>query len=215
MKSEYELIGKSYKSKVFGNPEEIYTDNYWSSPIRSTIDEQVFNVREKNQMVMDALTYIEPKTSLEIGCSPAILLGKMSKDFTCIGIEVDPQYKQPMEKYSNGSEIIFGFFPDITMEWYPEQFTNIIALDVFEHIEYSNGFLEECNRLMVKGGHLILQSPTILEDGQMDYSMFNGLEHIWIYHIDDLTELLRMNGFEVLKVERLKIGHEQITSKKI
>jgi 2-polyprenyl-3-methyl-5-hydroxy-6-metoxy-1,4-benzoquinol methylase len=215
MKSEYELIGKSYKSKVFGNPQEIYKDNYWSNPIRSTIDEQVFNVREKNRMVMDALTYINPKRNLEIGCSPAILLGKMSKDFTCVGIEVDIQYKEAMEKYSNGADLNFGFFPDMTIDWDSEQFSNIIALDVFEHIEDSKEFLKECNRLMLKDAHLILQSPTILEDGQMDEAMFNGLEHIWIYHIDDLKHLLYMNGFEVLKVERLKIGHEQITSKKI
>jgi len=166
-------------------------------------------------MLMDALTYIEPKKTLEIGCSPAILLGKMSKDFTCHGIEVDIQYKEAMEKYSNGADLNFGFFPDITMDWYKEQFTNIIALDVFEHIEDSNGFLAECNRLMVQGGHLILQSPTILEDGQMDDAMFNGLEHIWIYHIDDLKHLLYMNGFEVLKVARLIVTGKQITAKKI
>jgi hypothetical protein len=68
---------------------------------------------------------------------------------------------------------------------------------------------------MVTGGHLIIQSPIILEDGQMDDKMFNGLEHIWIYGIEDLKELLLKNGFEVLKVDRHKVGHEQITAKKV
>jgi len=215
MISEYEKIGSSYKSKVFGNPQHIYTDNYWSTPIRSTIDEQVGNVTEKNRLVMENLTHIDPKSNLEIACSPGVLLGEMFADFKCTGIEVDSKYKEQIEKYSRGAVLYFGFFPEITKEWESNQYSNIIALDVFEHIEDSQGFLEECNRLMVTGGHLIIQSPIILEDGQMDDKMFNGLEHIWIYGIEDFKDLLFINGFEVLKVDRHIVGHEQITAKKI
>ena len=78
MINEYEKIGNSYKSKVFGNPQEIYTDNYWSTPIRSSIDEQVSNVVDKNRLVIENLTHIEPKYNLEIACSPGVLLGEMS-----------------------------------------------------------------------------------------------------------------------------------------
>ena len=100
--------------------------------------------------------------------------------------KTDDLYMQP------GETSFFGFFPEITKRWNKgwdaNQFSNIIALDVFEHIEDSIGFLSECNWLMVKGGHLIIQSPIILEDGQMDDKMFNGLEHIWIYGIQDLAK---------------------------
>jgi len=216
MISEYEKIGNSYKSKVFGNPQHIYTDNYWSTPIRSSIDEQVGNVVDKNRLVIENLTDIEPKMNLEIACSPGILLGEMSDlGFECVGIEVDEKYKDQIAKYSGDSVLMFGFFPEITKDLEVTKFSNIIALDVFEHIEDSNGFLEECNRLMVTGGHLIIQSPIILEDGQMDDKMFNGLEHIWIYGIEDLKDLLFINGFEVLKVDRHIVGHEQIVAKKI
>jgi 2-polyprenyl-3-methyl-5-hydroxy-6-metoxy-1,4-benzoquinol methylase len=215
MIDEYKKIGNSYKSKVFGNPQEIYTDNYWSTPIRSSIDEQVSNVVDKNRLVIENLTHIEPKSNLEIACSPGVLLGEMFADFKCTGIEVDSKYKEQIEKYSRGAVLYFGFFPDISKEWESNQYSNIIALDVFEHIEDSNGFLQECNRLMVTGGHLIIQSPIILEDGQMDDKMFNGLEHIWIYGIEDLKRLLNEHGFKVLKVDRHIIGHEQITAIKL
>jgi 2-polyprenyl-3-methyl-5-hydroxy-6-metoxy-1,4-benzoquinol methylase len=216
MIDEYEKIGNSYKSKVFGNPQDIYTDNYWSTPIRSSIDEQVSNVVDKNRLVIENLTHIHPVMNLEIACSPGILLGEMTDlGFECVGIEVDEKYKEQIQKYSKDAELHFGFFPQVAAEWGSEQFSNIIALDVFEHIEDSNGFLAECNRLMVTGGHLIIQSPIILEDGQMDDKMFNGLEHIWIYGIEDLKQLLNGHGFEVLKVDRHIIGHEQITAKKI
>ena len=216
MIDEYIKIGNSFKSTTFGNPQELYLDNYWSTPIRSSIDEQVGNVVDKNRLVIDNLTHIEPRMSLEIACSPGVLLGEMSNlNFKCTGIEVDEKYKHQIQKYSNGAELHFGFFPEVTKYWDAKTFTNIIALDVFEHIEDSNGFLEECNRLMLTGGHLIIQSPIILEDGQMDDKMFNGLEHIWIYGIEDLKQLLLDNGFEVLKVDRHIIGHEQITAKKL
>lgn len=215
MISEYEKIGNSYKSKVFGNPQDIYTDNYWSTPIRSSIDEQVSNVVDKNRLVIENLTHIEPKSNLEIACSPGVLLGEMFADFKCTGIEVDSKYKEQIEKYSRGAVLYFGFFPEISKEWESNQYSNIIALDVFEHIEDSNGFLEECNRLMVTGGHLIIQSPIILEDGQMDDKMFNGLEHIWIYGIADLHEIFQKNGFKVIEIQRHKVGHEQITAIKL
>jgi 2-polyprenyl-3-methyl-5-hydroxy-6-metoxy-1,4-benzoquinol methylase len=215
MISEYEKIGNSYKSKVFGNPQDIYTDNYWSTPIRSSIDEQVSNVVDKNRLVIENLTHIEPKSNLEIACSPGVLLGEMFADFKCTGIEVDSKYKEQIEKYSKGAVLYFGFFPEISKEWESNQYSNIIALDVFEHIEDSNGFLKECNRLMVTGGHLIIQSPIILEDGQMDDKMFNGLEHIWIYGIADLHEIFQNNGFKVIDIQRHKVGHEQITAIKL
>lgn len=216
MIDEYEKIGNSYKSKVFGNPQEIYTDNYWSTPIRSSIDEQVANVLDKNRLVIESLTYIEPKMNLEIACSPGILLGEMfDLGFECVGIEVDEKYKEQIQKYSKDAKLLFGFFPEVTKDLQVNKFSNIIALDVFEHIEDSNGFLEECNRLMVQGGHLIIQSPIILGDGQMDDKMFNGLEHIWIYGIEDLKDLLFINGFKVLNVSRHRVGHEQITAIKL
>ena len=68
---------------------------------------------------------------------------------------------------------------------------------------------------MVKDGHLIIQSPIILGDGQMDDKMFNGLEHIWIYGIADLIDILSKNGFGVLVVQRHQVGHEQITAIKL
>lgn len=216
MINEYEKIGNSYKSKVFGNPQEIYTDNYWSTPIRSTIDEQVSNVIDKNRLVIESLTHIEPKMNLEIACSPGVLLGEMSDlEFECVGIEVDEKYKEQIQKYSKTAELLFGFFPEVTKDLQVTKFSNIIALDVFEHIEDSNGFLEECNRLMVTGGHLIIQSPIILVDGQMDDKMFNGLEHIWIYGIADLHEIFQNNGFKVIDIQRHRVGHEQITAKKL
>jgi 2-polyprenyl-3-methyl-5-hydroxy-6-metoxy-1,4-benzoquinol methylase len=180
----------------------------------STIHQQVGNVVEKNVLVKNALTKIEPKKVLEIACAPGILLGDLSEEFKCTGIEIDERYKNDIQGLAKDSDLHFGFFPEITGNWESEQFSNIIALDVIEHIEDGKGFLEECHRLLVNGGRLIIQAPMILEDGIMDERMFHEIEHIWIYDIQHMKHMLVEAGFIPISVERWKVGHEQIVAEK-
>lgn len=213
-KTQYiKLDNGSYKSKGFSEPSSIYLDNYWShEKNHSTIDEQVANVLDKNELVKAAITDIEPKRVLEIACAPAILLGQLSYHYDTVGIEIDSQYEQNMIKHSPLSDFHFGFFPEITKSWEGNSFSNIIALDVLEHVEDGNAFIKECNRLLVKDGVLIIQAPLTLEDGIEPDAMFHVIEHIWIYSIEHLKELLLSNGFEVTGISRWKVGHEQVVS---
>jgi cyclopropane fatty-acyl-phospholipid synthase-like methyltransferase len=160
------------------------------------------------------LTKIEPKKVLEIACAPGILLGDLSSEFKCTGIEIDERYKNDIQGLAKNSDLHFGFFPEITGNWESEQFSNIISLDVIEHIEDGKGFIEECHRLLVNGGRLIIQAPMILEDGQMEERMFHEIEHIWIYHINHMKHMLVEAGFIPISVERFKVGHEQIVAEK-
>lgn len=215
-KSQYtKLDNGSYKSNAFGSPEDIYTDNYWSHDKgHSTIDEQIANVVEKNELVKVFITDIEPKAVLEIACAPGILLKQLSEKFVTFGIEVDNSYKSDLERISPTSWFLFGFFPKVTEDIIEGLFSNIIALDVIEHVEDGNAFLKECNRLLVKDGRLIIQAPMTLYDGVEPDAMFHVQEHIWIYHIKHLTELLEQNGFYVIEFTRWKVGHEQVVAVK-
>jgi 2-polyprenyl-3-methyl-5-hydroxy-6-metoxy-1,4-benzoquinol methylase len=216
MKSHYtQLENGSYKSNYFHKPEDIYFNDYWSPNMNhSTIHQQVGNVVEKNVLVKNVLTKIEPKKVLEIACAPGILLGDLSEEFKCTGIEIDERYKNDIQGLSKDSDLHFGFFPEVTGNWESEQFSNIIALDVIEHIEDGKGFLEECYRLLVNGGRLIIQAPMILEDGIMEERMFHEIEHIWIYDIQHMKHMLVEAGFIPISVERWKVGHEQIVAEK-
>jgi 2-polyprenyl-3-methyl-5-hydroxy-6-metoxy-1,4-benzoquinol methylase len=205
----------SYKSNHFKDPKEIYKDEYWSSKQNhSTIAEQVNNVREKNELVKKCITDIEPKRILEIACAPGILLGDLSEEFKCTGIEIDERYKNDIQGLAKDSDLHFGFFPEVTGNWESEQFSNIIALDVIEHIEDGKGFLEECHRLLVNGGRLIIQAPMILEDGLYEERMFHEIEHIWIYDINHMKDMLIEQEFKIVSVERFVLGHEQIVAEK-
>ena len=216
MKEHYtQLENGSYKSNHFHKPEDIYYNDYWSPNMNhSTIHQQVGNVVEKNGLVKNALTKIEPKKVLEIACAPGILLGDLSEEFKCTGIEIDERYKNDIQGLAKDSDLHFGFFPEVTGNWESEQFSNIIALDVIEHIEDGKGFIEECHRLLVNDGRLIIQAPMILEDGLYEERMFHEIEHIWIYDINHMKDMLIEQEFKIVSVERFVLGHEQIVAEK-
>jgi len=214
-KSKYELLENgSYKSTMWKDPSELYNDNYWDGSNHSTIHGQVPNVIEKNKLVKAQITNIEPKSVLEIACAPGILLGELSNEYKTVGIEVDEKYKNDIQSLCGNTELIFGLFPEVTKNIEANSFSNIIALDVIEHCLDGNAFLKECNRLLVKNGILIIQAPIILEDGIMDERAFHVYEHIWVYSIAHITQLLKANGFKVIDIDRFKPMHEQITAKK-
>lgn len=199
----------SYKSTCFLNPSEVYKDEYWSPKNnRSTIDEQVANVLEKNKSVKEDIYQGGTRRILEIACAPGVLIGDLSDSFECHGIEVDERYKDNIEKYSKKTKLHFGFFPEITSEWESGIFSNIIALDVLEHVEDGLGFLSECNRLLCNGGRLIIQAPIIMEDEVISDVMFIPSQHIWIYNHIHLKELLSKSGLTFIKNKRIFVGHE-------
>lgn len=216
MRKHYtKLPNGSYKSNYFKDPREIYTDEYWSAKQNhSTIHEQVFNVREKNELVKKWITPIQPKRILEIACAPGILLGDLSSEYETHGIEVDERYRADIQSLCQSTELYFGLFPEVSKDWESGIFSNIIALDVLEHVEDGYGFLKECNRLLVEGGRLIIQAPIMFEPDVMDEIQFHEIEHIWIYDYNHLIELANKCGLGVKGVERWKLGHEQIIFEK-
>jgi 2-polyprenyl-3-methyl-5-hydroxy-6-metoxy-1,4-benzoquinol methylase len=205
----------SYKSNHFKKPEDIYLDEYWSSKQNhSTIHEQVFNVTEKNELVKKWITDIEPKRVLEIACAPGILMGDLSANYETHGIEVDERYRHDIQSLCQSSELYFGMFPEISKDFESGIFSNIIALDVFEHIEDGIGFLKECERLLCEGGRLIIQAPIMFEPDVMDEKQFHETEHIWIYSLDHVLTMAGRCGLLLVKYSQWKLGHEQIVFEK-
>lgn len=218
-KADYTLTKEgSYKSTSYKDPKDIYLDGYWSHDKgHSTVEEQVANVLDKNALVKPWLSNSSSLNVLEIACAPGVLLRDLEGlGYVAYGIEVDRRYAEQINKFANiGGRLHFGFFPDVTKSWEGGMFGNVIALDVIEHVEDGAAFLEECCRLLCVGGHLVIQAPIILGDGEMDEKMFHEIEHIWVYCLDHIRNLLDSVGFSVIDVSRWKVGHEQIVAVKL
>lgn len=189
--------------------DKVVTDysNYWDVEGRSTIEEQRYNVHGfKSNGLTKAeavLKHAVGKSILEIGCAPGSLL-KLAKErgYTAEGIEPDKKYIDNISGYS-GCKVHEGYFP---MK-FRRKFDTIIAMDVFEHVEDGQAFIDACRSLLTKDGVIIFMLPIIMNDGKFDDNMKMN-EHVWLYSENHLTEWLNP-----LVIERWYLGHEIIVFK--
>lgn len=210
----------SYHSIAQKPPQEIYENNYWSREQgRSTFEEQKHNLEETEtcgiSKVNKILEYIPERNVLEIGCSPGIIMQKISeRGYNAYGIEPDAQYIEPILKTAPFSKVIKGYFPDVFKGINELYFDFIIAADVFEHVDDYETFLREAHRLLVQNGKLIIMSPIIFEDGLYRECDFQVPEqHCWIFSKTFLEPYLK-TIFSGVVFDRWINGHEMFIATK-
>lgn len=163
--SQYEQceICQSLHSKV-GFPREKYLQEYWSSLHgHSTIVEQRYNCErilngKEESKIFSVLKYCVGDSILEVACAPGsfLRLAKINGYFA-LGIEPDHTYCTPISDYS-GCDVSCGFFEDYKGI---SKFSNIVAMDLMEHLESPEEFIQHAFSLIEKGGRLVLMLPTI------------------------------------------------------
>jgi len=210
----------SYHSTAQVEPVVIYEQQeYWSyDNKRSKIDEQVLNLQCTDDCgisKVDRILQFVPetaKTALEIGCAPGVLLKKLiEKKIETWGIEPSGRYINFICEQAIGANVIQGYFPQATVDILDGQFDCIIAMDVFEHCEKYEAFIDEIKRLLSDNGTAIIMSPIILtEDGLFRKRDFEHPdEHCWIWTQKFLEPYLKQLFSEV-KFSRWICGHEII-----
>lgn len=207
----------SYHSTQLADPVTIYENDYWSHDNnRSTFLEQRANLTEREtcgiSKVEKVLQYIPEKgTVLEIGASPAVLLQLLTlTGREAYGIEPDINVINKMKEYCAGATIIEGYFPDVFSKQSKEVFDCIVGMDVFEHINDTDGFVEAMHRLLKPNGVGIIMSPIIFEDSQYRDCDFSVPEqHAWIYSKKYLDPYLKQY-FSSVEWDRWIVGHEMI-----
>lgn len=192
-------------------PKIDYIDYWGHDKGKSTFDEQKINNdrikgnydRTKTDV---AFQHVKGKSMLEIAPVPGCLLKRaVDNGMRAVGVLAEHMYKERLEQ-ETGAEIITGFFGEVKIK---DKFDTIVALDVFEHIEDGQKFIDDCKKLLNKGGRIVLMLPIIGYDDQFDDKNFNA-EHIWIYSKQHLQEWLKPVAWD-----RWKVGHEVIVIDKI
>ena len=95
---------------------------------------------------------------LELGCGLGHLLGLLSVDFDCTGLDiadyavVQTKYNAPNANVMLGSAEQLGAFPD-------QAFDVIVALHLVEHLAEPETALAEMGRLLSPGGLLLFATP--------------------------------------------------------
>lgn len=173
------------------NPGSIDYVNYWGGE-HSTLEEQVYNV---NGYVYNGITkteaiykHIKSGSVLEIGAAPGEFLRYCKhKGHATYGICPE---NDPFIQSHSQSEIFTGYFTDYNSR---KRFDNVVAMDVFEHIENGTEFLNHAVKYLKKGGKVIFMLP-ILDDCK-DIDKMKHPEHIWLYSRSHL-ESMGFNEFD-------------------
>ena len=144
---------------------------------------------------------------LDIGCGcgySTAYLCYLRKDITITG--ADPW--DHLKAWNTLSKLVgkrcrFSKADGLKLPFRTEEFDVVVSFGVMEHISDDNKFLRELNRVLKKGGqNIIYHLPNRYSINEALAKAIGKDGHVVKYTIDDAKEILRRNGFKVLKVER-------------
>ena len=143
-----------------------------------------------------------PRTVIEIGCAPGVLLTELkARGYRCVGVEPEQRVAEWLR--SLGLDVRAGMFPDRGLALPPCDL--LLAFDVLEHVPAPDAFLAETANLLRPGGIAIIQTPI----DQYAYTppfgdeaplVFDDVEHLFIFRDRTLEELGKTAGLEVLSL---------------
>lgn len=127
---------------------------------------------------------------LDIGFVACTLHQRVLEHFpseTVFGLDVEPV--QPNGRYKQGSaeEIPFesGFFD------------SVLAGELIEHLNHPSLFVKESNRVLKKGGRLLITTPNRKSLINRLTRAYHAPLHFSLFSIPELKQLLEQQGFEV------------------
>jgi len=138
---------------------------------------------------------------LEIGCGNGSVLEKMQKrGWRVEGVEFDPECIKRVE--ARGLKC---YARDLREVGLPEEtFDAIYMGHVIEHLYEPRSLLKECWRVLKRGGHLVMTTPSTQSWGHKHYRRdWRGLEsprHLQIFNPLSLRRLTEESGFDQCRV---------------
>lgn len=212
----------TYRSLAPQAPAILYASDYWDGVKRSTIRDQDHNITKhkeggltKSEFLFNQIWTQDRSAALEIGCAPGSLLRMLDEKagfIKRVGIDVDADFVADIQEVAGGiTDLAFGFFPETTNEWKSEQFSLVLASDVFEHVSEPVPFLIECHRLLKPDGQLLLMTPLVSPEHALPLRFFDASEHVLLHSRTHIEQLLSNTGFAKPAFARWTEGHDTVT----
>ena len=143
---------------------------------------------------------------LEVGCFTGTFLNRIRSDgWEVTGLEPF----RPVAEYARSKhnlDIIEGVLPEPRLR--TSHYDAVMMLHVIEHLPDPTDNLRELRRVLKPGGVLVIETPRfnslsfkIL--GRRERSIQNCSGHIYFFTEQTLLQMLKQNGFDVFRVERV------------
>lgn len=150
------------------------------------------------------------ETIIEVGCGSGVLLAQLkNRGYKCIGVEPDNRTAKWVGS-NMGLDVRPGLFPQVSLP----SCDLFLAFDVIEHSPDPQSFLKTITQLLNPEGIAIIQTPIDRYGyqppfGNMFTSVFDDLEHLYIFTTESMRRLGKVADLElIIEEERWRLSHE-------
>ena len=162
--------------------------------------------RIRANVIKKLINQYKPKNVLEVGCGTGIFLDHFHESFErAVGIDNCKPMLEFAEKHHKRNNIRYIFSIDNHLPFKDNQFDMVLSMGVIEYVENQKKHIEECMRVIRKGGVLFLTTPTKSMTGIYGAVRKIGLaaERYWTISrylsFDELHTLVRKNRAKIIE----------------
>lgn len=192
------------------NPRTVFTQGHWRFM-------KLAGAKIARKFLRDTKNLSLGPRTLDVGCGFGFFLYSVKEYFRNVGgVEISEKAADFVER-ELGIEVFRG---DIYQANFPAKSFDVVTMwEVLEHLLDPRGRLAEMNRILEDDGILALSTPNLAGLGARLFKerWFNFVptQHLYYFEANTLSEMLRVSGFEVIKIvfsgipswHQLKLGH--------
>lgn len=150
----------------------------------------------------DLRRFIDRGHLLEVGCSTGEFLAAASRNFATTGVEADPWAVRCARM--KGLDCRAGALAEAALP--ADSFDVAVLYHVIEHFREPRRELNELNRLIRPGGHLVIETPDVETIWfQLLRARWRQIipDHLFFFSRTTLTRLLQEEGFTVTEIRHV------------
>lgn len=159
--------------------------------------------RKCYRSVIDEINNIKFNSLLDVGCGTGEILNKISNNKgKYYGLDLSPKMLEIAKSKDNSTNITYVIGDSEDMQFKSKYFDLIICVESFHHYPNPSNVAKEFNRVLSKGGYLIICDMYRKQPLRLFYNIlmkFVNTGDVKIYTVKEIENIFKYNGFEVIK----------------